>query len=242
MEADALQRMCAIQGVHWWFVGRRSILADTLSRVDLPRPARILEVGCGPGGNLAMLSTFGDVSAVEPDADSAMFARQCSQATVRVGRIPADLPFEPASFDLVAVLDVLEHLADDRTGLVALRQMLKPQGIILATVPAFRWLWSDHDRRHHHFRRYTRPMLVEAATAAGFQVLRASYFNTVLFSPIAAIRVARNALGALGKNDEAMPPALLNSLLSHMFSAERVLLRWFDLPVGVSILMVGRNP
>jgi len=242
MEAEALQRMRAVEGEHWWFVGRRAILADTLSRIGLPRSARILEAGCGPGGNLAMLSMFGDVSAIEPDAESASYARERGTAEIRIGRMPGDLPFERGSFDLVAVLDVLEHLPDDRAGLVALRQMLKPKGMLLATVPAFRLLWSEHDRRHHHYRRYTRPMLIEAATKAGFEVLRASYFNTALFPLIAAIRVVRNLLGAPGGNDEAMPPSFVNALLRRLFAAERIALRRFDLPVGVSILMIGRNP
>ena len=140
-------------------------------RIALPPAPRILEAGCGTGGNLAMLARFGRVSAFEPDGDARHAARAKSTADIRDGRLPDQVPFQPETFDLVAMLDVLEHIDDDVAGLRALCATLQRGGQVLVTVPAFPFLWSRHDELHHHKRRYRKRGLVAAAEAAGLEVL-----------------------------------------------------------------------
>lgn len=241
MERAIYDQMRVLQQDHWWFAARREILAGEIARLPLPRPAAILEVGSGPGGNIAMLSRFGAVKAIEPDAESRAYTIEQSGVDVRPGLLPQSLPDFGQAFDLVAAFDVVEHVDDDAGAVAALARLAKPGGFLITTVPAYAWLWSDHDAAHHHKRRYARRAYRRLFENAGLQIRRASYFNTLLFPPIAAVRLAKNALGRKG-GDEAMPPPSLNRLLKAVFAAERTLLRAADLPFGVSILLIAQRP
>jgi len=241
MERAIYDQMRVLQQDHWWFAARREILAGQIRRLPLPRPAQILEAGCGPGGNLAMLQRFGEVSAIEPDEQSRDYAAAHSGADVRHGLLPQVVPDFGKPFDLVAAFDVIEHVPDDAGAVAALGAMLKPGGFMITTVPAYSWMWSDHDAAHHHKRRYALPTFRKLFEGAGLTVRRASHFNTLLFPPIAAVRLAKNAAGLTG-GDEAMPPAPLNGVLKAVFGLERGLLAAADLPFGVSILLIAQRP
>ena len=134
MEAQVYERMAELDSDHWWFVARRDILQNLIERVvQPPKNARILEIGCGTGHNLAMLSKFGHVEATEMDKTARELATKRLGRAVTDATLP-DLSAWPADhFDLVALLDVLEHVPDDRSGLVAIRERLKPGGKLLVT-------------------------------------------------------------------------------------------------------------
>ncbi|MHC4983787.1 MAG: class I SAM-dependent methyltransferase [Planctomycetota bacterium] len=235
--------MAEIEGAHWWFVARRRILREAIRRlVPLPPGARLLEAGCGTGGNLAMLGTFGEVLAFEPDVRARELASCKTAIRPCEGRLPSDVPFEAGAFDLVVALDVLEHLDDDLAGLKALRSRLRPGGWMLITVPAFAFLWSHHDVVHHHKRRYRKEALVRLALAAGLPPVTATYFNTLLFPLVAVVRFVKNLLGIKSADDGSMPAPLLNGLLRIVFACERHMVGRIALPIGVSILMIVRRP
>lgn len=242
MEEDALRQMRAIEDQHWWYCGRRMILSNVLRRLNLPERARVLEAGCGTGGNLQMLAGFGDVAAFEPHPYCLECARGNGIGDIRPGRLPDMIPFERASFDLVATLDVLEHVADDLGGLIALREMLKPNGWAVFTVPAFTFLWSEHDERNHHYRRYIKSSAVRLAEAAGFVEIYCWYFNTLLFPPIVALRLAKKHLRLRHADDYGLPPLLLNRILLRIFSAEGDIMRLLNFPFGVSLVVAARKP
>jgi SAM-dependent methyltransferase len=242
MERHTYDRMRELQRDHWWFAARREILSAEIARLPLPRPARILEVGCGPGGNLEMLQAFGAVCAIEPDAASRAYAADHSGADVREGLLPDRLPEFGGPFDLAVALDVIEHVEEDAAAVAAVARRLKPCGWFLATVPANAWMWSEHDEAHHHQRRYGLDGFRQLVAGAGLTVRRATHFNTLLFPPIAAVRLAKQAFGAVGGDDESMPSPLVNGFLKHAFAAERPLLRRMDLPFGVSLLVIAQKP
>jgi SAM-dependent methyltransferase len=242
MERDVYARMAELEQEHWWFVARRAILVETLTRlVDLPPAARVLEAGCGTGGNLAMLSRFGKVSAFEPSAQARRMARENGAFDVREGQLPDKIPFEPGGFDLVAALDVLEHVDEDLKSMRALWSQLRPGGWALITVPAFSFLWSAHDERHHHKRRYARDELVVRIRAAGLSPVFVTYFNSVLFPLIAGVRVVKKALRLTDVEDDKMPAQLVNRTLRAVFASERHLVGRLPLPFGVSLLVVARK-
>src|SRR5438132_6621608 len=170
---------------HWWYRGRRTVLNRVIKDLGLPQHARILDAGCGSGRNMVELSRYGTVSAIEVSPASVALARERCAGEVVEGSV-LEMPFADASFDLAASLDVIEHLEDDVAALRELRRVVAPGGVLLATVPAYGWLWSGHDVVNHHFRRYTRASLTRAGEQAGWRELRTTYFNSLLL-PIAIL-------------------------------------------------------
>ena len=242
MERIVYDRMEELDERHWWYRARRRILADLIGRqIPLPRDARILEIGCGTGHNLEMLRTFGRVDGIEIDpAARAVAARRLGHA---IGDAPLpDLPGVPErSYDLVAILDVLEHVEEDVASLRSIARRLKPGGRILITVPAFPWMWSAHDEVNHHKRRYTRATLRKAVAEAGLKIELLSWFNSLLFPLAAAARLAGRVTGKKDSDDK-MPPGPVNSLFEALFGLERYALGRVPLPPGVSLVAIVSAP
>jgi SAM-dependent methyltransferase len=239
MEATAYLDMAEVQDSHWWYVARRKILATLISRLRLPRHAKILEAGCGPGGNLTMLDKFGAVCALEPYAPAADIARSRGNWQIKSGSLPSGIAYE-GPFDLIAAFDVIEHVEQDIEALVALRTRLGHNGCLLMTVPACPWLWSAHDEHNHHFRRYTRAHLVHCLRSAGYEIDRVSYFNSLLFPLIAGVRLLQKALNVKTRAEEVTPGPVVNHLLAMIFSAEKYLLSVMNMPIGVSLFAIAR--
>jgi SAM-dependent methyltransferase len=242
MDRLTYDRMRILQENHWWFRGRRSILTQLIGALDLPQPAKLLEVGCGPGGNLTMLRHFGEVVAMEPDDESRAYAADRMGVRVEPGFLPDDLPFAQESFDLVCAFDVIEHVDDDAASVKALARLIRPGGYFATTVPGQPWMWSRHDELHHHKRRYRMRAYRSLFEAAGLQIVKASHFNALLFPPIAVVRAVKMLTGSKSADDDSMPPEPLNGLLTGLFAAERHWLARAPLPFGVSIVLIARRP
>lgn len=248
MKVEHLEYHHAHEATHWWFVARRRIvttfLDDVVRELDPEQRSglRLLDVGCGAGGFLETLRRFGNAFGVDPSPAAIEFARSKSAADVRRGSLPDDLPFAGAEFDVITLLDVLEHVDEDERALRTLAGLLRPGGYLIITVPAFRFLWSAHDEVNEHRRRYTRDELEERLHAAGFQVRKISYFNTFLFPPIAAMRFLARVLGRNGGANQGIVPGPVNALLTFIFSSERHVLRRGSLPFGVSLFALARRP
>jgi SAM-dependent methyltransferase len=242
MDRAVFDRMAEFDQNHWWFTARRRILSSVIRRiVRPPADARILELGCGTGHNLDMLGAFGRVEASELDDHARGLAATRLGRKVERAALP-DLGMYPAdSYDLVALLDVLEHVVDDRGSLAAVFTRLKPGAALLLTVPANPWMWSAHDVAHHHHRRYRKSEIAALAAAAGYDIDLLSPFNTMLFPLVAAARVI-NKLRGHDSADDALPARPVNQALDRLFGAEAGLIGRLPFPFGVSLVAVLRRP
>lgn len=226
---------------HWWFRGRWAVVDSLLRRTPLPASPRILDAGCGTGGNLVRYSRIGEASGVDPSPEAVRFCRDRGFGSVEQAGLEK-LPFAAESFDLITATDVLEHVAEEGTALRELWRVAAPNAALLLTVPAYMWLWSEEDENLHHHRRYTRPRLRRAVETVGWESGIATYFNTLLLPPIALVRGLSKLTGRKGAEVDATP-ASLDGVLSLPMRLEACLIRaGVSLPAGVSVGIVCRKP
>jgi len=242
MDRDVYKAMAAEEDTHWWFVGRRAVLRALIARrAAPPNGSRVLDMGCGSGGNLAMLSEFGTVEGIEYDADARALAAARGVGPVKAGALPGDLDVPDGAFRLIGLFDVLEHIEQDGAALQTLGRKLAPGGRLVISVPALPWLWSQHDVAHHHFRRYTRAGLASTIRTSGLTLEICGHFNTLLF-PIALAQRGVQKLTGLGTAAAAQPARPVNAGLAAIFAAERHLIGRVPLPIGLSLFAVAARP
>jgi SAM-dependent methyltransferase len=247
MQTDYAARYSLYEEHHWWFRGRRKILRRILAR-EIPgrQGVKVLEIGVASGLNLYSLYPANcDLQGMEPDAANAKVAAMRGHVPVSVGTVE-NMPSELRSqvFDIVTMFDVLEHVQDDVAALRAVRARLALNGSLVLTVPAYQWMWGQQDMVNLHFRRYTKRQLISRLHEAGFQLRRATYFNTLLFPPIALIRVlAKCSLGRsrTPRSDFEYSAGGMHAWLSRLFGLEAYWLERYSFPFGVSLLAVAQN-
>ncbi|MBI5901335.1 MAG: class I SAM-dependent methyltransferase [Rhodocyclales bacterium] len=241
MDSEVHLRMARDQGVLWWFVARRAILRKLIG-TSVPNTATILEIGCGTGGNLPMLAEFGQVCGIESDPTArAIAASQQPKIEILSGALPDALPLGNRKFDLICLLDVLEHVEADGNALRVSRSHLAPGGRLILTVPAYQWMYGPHDVVHHHFRRYNARSVRRLAEASAFKVRYVGYFNTLVFPIAAPLRLAERLFPVLHASD-SMPPPPINRLLKLAFGLERFVLPHLPMPFGLSVMAILENP
>ena len=193
MENLVYEQTRRIEEAHWWFRGMRRIYRRQISKGPDRSPLKILDVGCGTGGNRALLEEFGEVWGVDSSASAVSFARDRGWPRVILGSA-TDLPLPSDEFDLVTALGVIEHVPDDARMLRELHRVTKPGGRVLLMTSAHPWLWSVHDEAVHHQRRYRKRPFEERVTGAGWTIEQLSYVNTFLFTPIALVRLLQRLM------------------------------------------------
>jgi SAM-dependent methyltransferase len=244
MQHHTYSIMDEVEGSHWWFVGRRKILENFMDQIVSRAPSqesrlRILDVGCGTGANLEMLSQYGDSEGVDVSDDALEFCKQ-KGLTAQKGLVET-LPYEDETFDITTALDVVEHLDDDIAGLREMYRVTKSGGYSLIFVPAFMWLWGVQDDVSNHRIRYTRSQIVERLCTAGYSVERATYANWTFFTPILAGRTLMKLTGLKPESENNVNISALNGVFGALFGAERFWLRRFNFPIGVSIVVVAKK-
>jgi SAM-dependent methyltransferase len=230
---------------HWWFRGRRRILEAVL-RGELSHHSsrRIASLGCGPAEGLRWLQPLAGAegTVVGVDCESLHASFRPDHVNMVLGRVEA-APLASASFDVVLALDVLEHLDDDLAGLREAMRLVRPEGLLVVTVPALPSLWEAQDVISEHRRRYTRRSLHDLFARAGMPEPRLTYFNTLLFPAVAAIRWGRRLLRkppAMRSDFAGCVPGIANEMLLALFASERFLVTRVPLPIGVSLLASTR--
>lgn len=245
MNVAEFERMFAIEETHWWYRGRRALVRAALDRwAPARRPLRLLDLASATGMSFRFLADYGEIRGIDISDET---IRLCAQRGITrlVKGDAMRLPFAEGAFDVVLALDAFEHFDDDLQALREVLRVLRPGGLLVATVPAFMALWSPHDEAYHHRRRYRRPQLRERLGQAGFSTLRTSYSSMTLFLPVLALRRWRRLRGGseTPASDFAVPfPAPVEWLAGAITRAEVALEKRVDLPFGVSLLAVARRP
>lgn len=244
-------RLSQLEEHDWWYAARRRIVFGFIEQIARTRHfKRVLDAGCGTGYNVGILGQYADEAmGLEISEEAFKYAKLRKQgashaAQIVLGSLPDDVPFPDEHFDLIIALDVLEHIAEDVQSLVRLRRHLVQDGIVLLTVPAFQFLWSEHDEFLHHKRRYDKRSLRTALEQAGFRVSKLTYYNAGMFLPVVLFRGLKKLLrkkGQAPKPDRVRLPAPINYLLREFVSLEAGLLRHTNLPFGVSLLAIAEK-
>jgi ubiquinone/menaquinone biosynthesis C-methylase UbiE len=243
MPRQKFDLMADLESHHWWFVAKRRLVAAELDRVGL-RSGVAIDVGCGTGEVVDSLKRTGFAPVVGTDLSRyalALASRQHADDGTRFLASRAErLPLRADSVRCLTSLDVIEHLDDDVAALVEYGRLVGTAGLVVIAVPAYVWAWSEHDVVLGHRRRYTRQSLVEAAQTAGLTVHRCTYFHSWLVPIAFALR--RTPLRHLVRREAEEASYVgprVNRILTALSSMERTVLRRFDLPVGLSILLVA---
>ncbi len=251
MDPSLYHRFFEVEDRHWWFVGRRAVVGTLMGQAlgepgqgQPPPERRILDIGCGTGGMMPLLSRFGSVAGIDSEPLALDYCRRRGFPDVHLQEgFKASAPY-----DVITLFDVLEHVPDEAGFLDWIRGLLRPDGRLVLTVPAFPFLWSRHDELNHHQRRYRRGTLRTALERGGFAIDRLTYFNCWLFPAAMVTRLLDQRRDGAGADpasvaEEIMKPLRIgpmNSVLTSIFSSERALLAGFDLPFGVSLGAVAR--
>jgi SAM-dependent methyltransferase len=245
MQDHAYVAMRQMQERHWWWQGMRRLYHVALARFlsDHHDARRIIDVGCGFGANLPVLDQFGDVVGVDVSLD----ALRAIQNRPRLGLVQAQadaLPFRAGTFDVIALLAVVEHVEHDDRVLTESYRVARPGAIQILLTSAFMLLWSHHDTANNHRRRYRAHQLDRIQRLAGWQIVATSYVNSFIFPAAAVVRIVQRSqrAGQVAAYDMGPDLGLLNRVLRVLLGVEAWLVaHGIRLPFGVDLFSVARR-
>lgn len=243
MEAQSIKEYESLERYYWWFVGRRQIIEQVLSRYFPQKNLSILDWGCGPGGNFKILEKFGRVLGVDA-SDEALRACQQKGITNVLKATDLDSFVATEKYDLVTNFDILEHITEDEEFLRGIHALLKPEGYMAVTVPAFQFLWGPLDDAVGHKRRYTRKEISEKFRRCGYEVVRASYFIFFLSPAFIAYRMLEKISNKKSNSLQGSVvklPSFINWLLTKILFLEACIISYLNLPFGTSIIILAKK-
>ncbi len=243
MNKSEYARLAEYEQNYWWHQGRLEIIQTYMKRASRNSPnSAILNVGCGTGGTIDMLEKFGKVDNVDTSDEAIAFMKRLGYGGItKVDDI--DLPFGDKIYDIVGAFDVLEHIEDHKSALSEWKRVLKDDGAIVVTVPAYQWLWSAHDVSMHHWRRYTVKSLTAVAAEAGLRPERTSYAISFSLPLIAGFRLSSKILHRRADSETSYVPVprAINKLFTALLKVEAKLHNTVSLPAGTSVITILRK-
>ena len=246
MEPDEYERIAATQDEHWWYRGTSALLEEILVQVLDRQPhdrLRILDAGCGPGANMAMLSGHGDVIGVDASPDALTLALRRHPSTTPVLARVEELPFRSGSFDVIVVANALYTVGPYTEAVAQLAEALRPGGSLIVMEPAFRSLHRAHDRQVHGARRFRRHELRAQLAGVGLTVERSTYAYSFLAPPAGLLALADRLRASRPSEVRSdVQRRQLDRLFAPLAAAERRWLRGHDLRVGTSVVVVATRP
>jgi SAM-dependent methyltransferase len=240
MNPDEISKMHLLEETHWWFQGKKRVVETLLKSADIPE-GDFLDIGCGTGMFLKVFCSRGNAFGLDASHQALSYCRfkGCEKVVQGSGDY---LPFADGKFSFVSLLDVVEHADDDGNVLKEAHRVCMPGGIVLITVPAYRFLWGSHDEVHNHKRRYTRNKLKQLGLSVGFNIERITYTNFFIFFPVLASRVISRFISKAVESDMKVAPKWVNRVMKRVYALESLYLTKGNFPWGVSVLMLLRKP
>jgi len=242
---DPLALTGRAEATHFWFRGFRQFVTPVIAELcGGRRNLRIVDCGCGTGYNMRLLGAYGRVVGFDLSPDGAAMAHASGGVVVRADA--AHAPFASGAFDIATSFDMLQCLEPDAASVREMARMVRPGGAVVLTMAALEILRGDHSESWQEVRRYTPAMGGGLLEQAGLRVERVSFLFGFLFPLMLTVRLVQRLLrpfrAARHDRDIAVPPAPVNALLTAVLTVEALLARWISLPVGSSLLVVGRKP
>lgn len=229
-----------LEDLHWWHKAKRNLVIFFLRKYLYGKNNFLLDVGCGTGKNLEVFSKIGPVCGIDFSSEAILFCKKRGLENIFKATVEK-MPFKKESFNAVTALDVLEH-TDDSEAVREIYRVLKKDGILIATVPAFSWLWSQWDVVLHHKRRYTNQSLVEVLEKNEFKVIRISYVYSFLLLPALVIRKIKEIISKDNyPSDFKLSNKILDDLLTMLANIEKILIINFHIPFGTSLIVVAQK-
>ena len=248
MDRSAYDRWFELEDRHFWRIAKRELILELVEQwKPQPQPGeplQLLDIGGACTLLTRELGRFGDITLVEHDEKTAKFAAETLGLDVLHGSLPDRLPVS-GPFDVVTLIDVLEHIDDDVAAAKAVHDIIRPGGLLVASVPAVPLLWGEHDISVHHKRRYMAKTLRPVLEQAGFIIERLTYHTSLLFPAVFAQRMWSRLRKGIQEHAEypvKVPPAIINRPFYSIMNLERRLMRYFDMPIGSSVVAICRRP
>jgi len=243
MEAQSIKEYEQLEKYYWWFVGRRRIIDQVLKKYFSGQSLKILDWGCGPGGNFNFLKKYGQVMGVDASNEAIQSCKGKGIEDV----VKADDLSEfktDTKFDLVTNFDVLEHIQEDEQFLSDMKNFLIPGGYALVTIPAYKFLWSGLDDVVGHKRRYIREEICDKFRRSGYKIILASYFIFFLSPAFILVRMFQKMMKTNIKNlnqSVIKLPKFINRILIWILDLEALIIPNFSLPFGTSIIVLAQK-
>lgn len=243
MQAEEYRRLFEQEETHWWYRGLRELVLWHLQHIknDL-RSMHILDAGCGAGFLLKCLADFGLAVGIDLSPYALQFSKKRGVDNLIRGSI-SYLPIKSQQFDVIISLDVLYHKAikNDVTVLKEFYRVLKPKGKLILNLPAFECLRGAHDLEIHTARRYTGSNIRDKLDRSGFQPVKLTYRNSILFPVLFMKRGLERCFNSSAKSDLDLSISIIDAILEKITALENRFIRYFNLPIGSSIFCIAQR-
>ncbi len=245
MNLEEYEKMYKLESSYWWFQGRKKIILELLKKYALSKSVNspILDSGCGTGLILQELNNYGFTIGLDFSPKALAYCKERGLNNLLKGDV-SQLPIKSNQCEIVVSLDLLEHIEKDEIVLKEYHRILKKDGIICLAVPAHPFLWSSHDDALHHYRRYTKKGFKEILVKNHFDIIRYSYAISFTFVPIVIYRFLTKIFKkkkAKSNTHIIILPKFINNFLIFLLKIEAFLLRYINLPMGVSLICIAKK-